>query len=120
MDGPSARVEVRCPGSPPFLRLARLATADAGSRAGLSVDQIEDLRIAVSELCALVGGDDVELTLVFTTTDGSVEVDGTGGPGLPDGEGAEMAQALVAAVVDEHDIQVDPTNTTFHVLKRAH
>jgi hypothetical protein len=120
MEGSSARVEVRCPGSAPFLRLARLATADAGSRAGLSVDEIEDLRIAVSELCALVGGDDVVHTLVFTTMDGAVDVEGMGGPGLPDGENAEMARALVAAVVDEHDIHVDPTHTTFHVVKRAH
>jgi hypothetical protein len=119
MDGSSARVEVRCPGSAPFLRLARLATADAGSRAGLSVDEIEDLRIAVSELCALIGGDDVELTLVFTTTEGGVEVEGTGGPGLPDGENAEMAQELVAAVVDEHHIRIDPTHTSFRVVKRA-
>src|SRR5215218_3002901 len=39
------------PGKPDFLRLARLAAADAGSRAGLTFDEIEDLRIAVDELC---------------------------------------------------------------------
>jgi hypothetical protein len=120
MDSTISRVEVRFPGQPSYLRLARLATADAGSRAGLSIDEIEDLRIAVSELCALVGGEDVELTLAFTTADGSVEVDGRGGPGLPEGENADMAQALVAAVVDEHRIQVDAAHTTFQIVKRAH
>ena len=50
---PEHPVEIRLiiPGSPDFLRLARLAAADAGSRAGLTFDEIEDLRIAVDELC---------------------------------------------------------------------
>jgi hypothetical protein len=101
------------------LRLARLATADAGSRAGLSVDEIEDLRIAVSELCALVGGADVEIALVFTNHDGSLFVEGTGGPGVVEGENAEMAQALVAAVVDEYELRVDGGRTGFSIAKRA-
>ena len=39
-----------------FLRLARIATADAASRAGLDYEEIDDVRIAVSELCSLVSG----------------------------------------------------------------
>ena len=50
---PEHPVEIRLiiPGKPDFLRLARLAAADAGSRAGLTFDEIEDLRIGVDELC---------------------------------------------------------------------
>src|SRR5262249_35164708 len=50
---PEDPVEIRLiiPGAPEFLRLARLAAADAGSRAGLTYDEIEDLRIGVDELC---------------------------------------------------------------------
>jgi serine/threonine-protein kinase RsbW len=53
---PEQPVEIRLiiPGKPDFLRLARLAAADAGSRAGLTFDEIEDLRIAVDEACAML------------------------------------------------------------------
>jgi len=115
----SSRVELRFPGSAEFLRLARLATADAGSRAGLSVDEIEDLRIAVSELCAMVGGDEVEITLVFRNRDGALYVEGSGGPSVVEGENAEMAQALVAAVVDEYELRADTGRTGFSIVKRS-
>jgi serine/threonine-protein kinase RsbW len=112
------RVELRFPGSPAFLRLARLATADAGSRAGLDVDEIEDLRIAVSEMCAMVGTDGTQVELVFRQSDGAVHIDGVGAASELDGENAEMARALVAAVVDEQDLAVDGDRTRFRIVKR--
>ena len=66
---PEHPVEIRLiiPGAPEFLRLARLAAADAGSRAGLTYDEIEDLRIGVDELCHSVMRPDGTgvVTLVF-------------------------------------------------------
>jgi serine/threonine-protein kinase RsbW len=115
----STHVELRFPGSPDFLRLARLAAADAASRAGLDVDEIEDVRIAVSELCAIVGGDGVEITLEFTNHDGVLHVAGSGGPGELDGDNTEMAQALIAAVVDEYETRTEDGRTAFSIVKRA-
>src|SRR5206468_1159209 len=49
-------VTLTVPGHPVYLRLARLAAADTGARAGLSIGDLEDLRIAVDELAyALIG-----------------------------------------------------------------
>ena len=50
-------VTVTFPAAPEYLRLARIATADAASRAGLDYEEIDDVRIAVSELCSLVSLD---------------------------------------------------------------
>jgi serine/threonine-protein kinase RsbW len=119
MASSSSSVELRFPGSPDFLRLARLASADAASRAGLNVDEIEDVRIAVSELCAIVGGDDVEIALVFTNQGDALHVTGTGGPGELEGESAEMAQALITAVVDEYELHTQDGHTSFSIVKRA-
>ncbi len=49
-----------------FLRLARLAVADAGTRAGFTVEEVEDLRLAIDELCGpMMSGDgEVVMTLV--------------------------------------------------------
>jgi hypothetical protein len=122
---PEHRDEIRLiiPGRPDFLRLARLAAADAGSRAGLTYDEIEDLRIGVDELCHSVmradGTGDVEL--VFELRDDGLAVGGTGPPVEPGGESkpSDLSQTIVAAVVDEHDLDRDGEALHFNLVKRA-
>lgn len=47
-------IEMRVPCDPAFLSIIRLAVAGAGSRAGLSVGEIDDVKVAVSEACTNV------------------------------------------------------------------
>src|SRR3954465_1128972 len=72
-------VTLTIPGHPVYLRLARLAAADTGARAGLSVGDLEDLRIAVDELAyALIGEErsGAPLTLRYQAAEGLVEIEG--------------------------------------------
>ena len=39
------------PAREPFVRTIRLVTGDAAARAGFTIDQIEDVRLVVTELC---------------------------------------------------------------------
>jgi hypothetical protein len=118
-----AHVRVEFPARPEFLRLARLAAADLGSRAGFDYEEIEDLRIAVSELCAMItGGQDAAVSLSFALSEDAVRVEGS-----TPYEGAELladdldlARGLVAAVVDEHDVSTDGEMARFHLVKRRH
>lgn len=118
MQTDEARISLTFPASPDYLRLARLATADAGSRAGFDVEEIDDLRIAVSELCNLVsradGSGDVALT--FTLSSDAVQVAGQG-PGFPEGD-IELSERIVEAVVDEHELRNDGEGGTFALVKR--
>lgn len=114
-------VLLRFPARPEYLRLARLAAADVGTRAGFDYEEIEDLRIAVSELCAMLSSDDGnELSLTFSVAPESVTVAGSSphrGVQLAT-EDLALAQALVAAVVDEHALSTDGDVATFHLIKR--
>jgi serine/threonine-protein kinase RsbW len=112
------RVTVSFPAAPDYLRLARLASADAGSRAGFDMEEIDDLRIAVSELVHLVSDQSVsgEVTLTFTLVDDTVEVDGQG-PASPAGDN-ELSERIVEAVVDEHTLGSSSSGGTFHLVKR--
>src|SRR4051812_44266283 len=57
--GPDAdSVALDVPGRPEYLRLVRLAAADCGTRADLSFEEVEDLRIAVDELSYALMGED--------------------------------------------------------------
>jgi serine/threonine-protein kinase RsbW len=47
-------VEIRLPADGAFLSVLRTATAALAARLNFTIDEIEDLRIAVDEACALV------------------------------------------------------------------
>ncbi len=115
------QIQLAIPGSPEFLRLARLAAADVGSRVGMTFEELEDLRIAVDELSfAITGGrPESTLNLVFTLRDALVEVEGTsvddGGSFAP----TELARTIVAAVVDEYQLEAVGGQRRFRLTKRV-
>jgi len=113
-------VTVTFPAVPEYLRLARIATADAASRAGLDYEEIDDIRIAVSELCSLVSVDPGStVTLAFQVATGSLTVDGESRTGLAEITPNELSEAIVAAVTDEHSLSTDDGITRFRAVKRA-
>ena len=77
---PRRPAQLTAPAERSSVRLARLVAAGVGAEAGLSIDDTEDLRIAVSELVALLveGADDPRQSIVLTyrARPGEVTVDG--------------------------------------------
>jgi serine/threonine-protein kinase RsbW len=112
----SDRIELAIPAQPEFLRLVRLASADVGSRAGLDFEEIDDLKIAVSEACSLLLGGDAAVRLEFEFDDGRVDVEGASA-GAADVD-RTLSLAIIGAVVDEHDLTVDGDRTHFRLVKR--
>src|SRR5438034_11475948 len=94
---------------PEFLRLARLTAAGLATRLGFTYDEVEDLRIAIDELCfSLVGNSGRPGTIVlryWMQADGLV-VEGVGQ--FDDGMGTSpalspLSQQILNAVVDEDE-----------------
>jgi len=113
----TASITMSFPSAPEYLRLARLATADAASRAGFDYEEIDDVRIAVSELCSVFSGSDSAITLEFTCDQGALTVEGhaaTKGPV----EVSHLSGVIIAAVVDEHDITTEHGTSRFRLVKR--
>ncbi len=113
----TATITMSFPSTPEYLRLARLATADAASRAGFDFEEIDDVRIAVSELCSMFSGSDSAITLEFTCDQGALTVEGSAGTNGPV-EVSHLSRVIVAAVVDEHAITTENGATRFRVVKR--
>ena len=113
-------VTVTFPAAPEYLRLARIATADAASRAGLDFEEIDDARIAVSELCSVVSMDAATtVTLWFRVVPGTLVVDGesrTGGTAITVND---LSRAIVGAVSDEHELDTVDGVTHFRITKRS-
>jgi hypothetical protein len=116
------RVELEVPPSSEYLRTVRLVAADAAVRAGLDCDEIEDLRIAVDELCHLVmTSTDHFIGMRFVVDGERVIVEGE----APSRSGAECRQPgelsalILAATTDSYDVQCRDGVMTFSVVKQT-
>ncbi len=117
-------VQLTLPTSTQHLRLARLVAAGVAAPAGLGVDDVDDLRIGVDELCATLveaGSGEGPLTLTFRFDDGVVEVTGRT-PARPtldlDPRRLSLSKEILAVVADEHELQPVDDHLTFRLLKR--
>ena len=114
-----ARVVLTVPADASFVRLVRLAAADAGSRAGLTLEEIDDLRIAVGELCVqIMGPGEATTSLTLAISPGRVEIDGVGPP-APDTGFTGIAESIVSAVADAYEVWTDGTTRQFRLTKQS-
>lgn len=123
VDGEEVRLTM--PATPQLLRVARLTAAALASRLGFSFDEIEDVKIAVDELCfALVGskGHEGDLTIVYRLSDHHLEIAGEGtfatDERAPAPAPSELSAQILAAVVDEHELARDGEVMRFRLVKR--
>ena len=119
-------VSLTVPRLPDYLRLVRLAAAESGARAELSIEDIEDLRIAVDELTyALIGEDanehtaDTTLTLRYSVAPGRVEIEGTGAASGEPMQVSELSRTIIGAVVDEYELAEVAGVRRFRLVKRS-
>jgi serine/threonine-protein kinase RsbW len=108
------RIELTFPARGDLIVLARLVTSAISARAGFDIEELEDLRLAVGELCLLtLQGSDArsgDLRLELTVLDDAIGVASTlerataaGSSTEVEGEeSAQLSQQILGALVDEH------------------
>jgi hypothetical protein len=113
------------PASPEFLRLARVTAAGLAGRLGFNYDEVEDLRLAIDELCfGLTGptGRPGTVELRYVLGDDNLVVEGQGhfvdemGPVAL----TELSRVILAALVDDHQLGTGPLGPRFRLVKRHH
>jgi serine/threonine-protein kinase RsbW len=118
-------VRLEVPASPEFFRITRMMAAGVASRVGFTLDEVEDLRIAIDELCfALIGrgGRPGTLTLQYALADDALTVRGVGA--FTDGAASDppvlspLSAQILRAVVDECEVWGSPDGPSFKMVKR--
>ena len=111
------------PASPDLLRVARLTAAGLANRVGFNVDEVEDVKIALDELCFGLLGDGAGAGTHdrrFVREPGALVIEGAGpsdGSHDRDEDTTEFAALLLAALVDEHEISRDGNELRFRLVK---
>ena len=116
------QVQLVMPADPEFLRLARVTAMGLASRLSFTIDEIDDLRIAIDELVfGLIGtkGRPGQVTMTYSLLENGLEVTGTGAfdDGQPTTGLTELSELILDAVSDEHELTTDGAAPSFRLLK---
>jgi anti-sigma regulatory factor (Ser/Thr protein kinase) len=118
----SDEVRLVVPASPEFLRLARVTAAGLAGRLGFNYDEVEDLRLAIDELCfGLTGpaGRSGTVELRYVLSDDTLVVEGQShfvDDGTPV-ELTDLSKVILSALVDEHRLEAGPNGPAFRLVK---
>jgi len=117
------QVTIRIPASPVYIGVVRLVAAGLASRLNFTIDEIEDLKIAVDELCAYLTGSqgrDGDLQLAFSISDNRIEIRGQGhlSPGQPvRTELTDFSRMILDTVVDSATLEQADGSPVFELSK---
>jgi serine/threonine-protein kinase RsbW len=116
-------VVLAVPAAGAYLGVLRTATAGLAARLQFTLDEIEDLRIAVDEACAMllpIATPDAELSCRFTVTDDALMVETSvpttfSGPKLP---AESFSWQVLSALADNVDAVVNGGQAAIRLTKR--
>lgn len=122
------RVELTLPAGADLMALARYAVATVATRAGFGLDEIEDVRLAVDELCISLGPlpSDAVLQFEFERRDDVVSVMVTAGnvefdlDSHPVRATNELSEQLLRTLVDEHGRHLSGGRPSAWLRRRRH
>ena len=116
-------VELRIPADSAFLAVLRTATAGLAARLDFTLDDIEDLRIAVDEACAIVlpqARQDSDLTCAFELEPNRLTVAVTGECDAPQApERDSFAWTVLAALTSEVQADVHGDRLTIRLARNT-
>ena len=118
----SSELRLVVPNDPVHVRAVRLLAVDTAARAGFDCDRVDDLRIAVDELChGVLACTNAPLSVRFTITGDAVQVEGEARriAGSRPFELGPVPEMIVRAVTPTYEIFDTPTVVRFELRMAA-
>lgn len=111
------------PADPRFLRVARLTAAGVAGDLGFGLRDVEDLRVAVDELCAVLiegAGADVELELRYRIEPDVLVIEGSCAVGGVEPQLHPVAAELLRMTAGEFELSGEGSGRSFRLVKSRH
>lgn len=113
-------VEFRIPPDPAYVRIARLAAGDMGGRVGFSIDELDDVRLAVDEMCAVLIGTGAAVIVVrMQARERTLVVEGRALDARSELVASELSEMLLGALVDSCEFTVRGREACVEMQKLA-
>ncbi len=108
-EAPGDEIHLEVPTTPDLLRLVRVVASGLASRLGFAIDAVEDVRLAIDELCwtlASQAGPGSTLAVRFVILEGAFSIEGRLKPGpvgeVPDGALSAMSERILGTLVEDY------------------
>jgi serine/threonine-protein kinase RsbW len=114
-------ISVTIPARPDYVAVVRLSAAAVAGRMGFSYEDVEDIKVAVGEVCNLAiraGSRDVAVEFVVHPDAMVIRVTHTGTPSPRTDAASELGIFLIDCLVDESETLVDRDRATRVLTKR--
>jgi serine/threonine-protein kinase RsbW len=116
-------VRLELPVDTRYIRVARLVASGMAATAGLDMDAVDDLRIAVDEVCAALFelADGGPVTLTFALGEEEIQVEGhvrTRPAAALDQERFSLSEQILGVACDGYTMNVDDGAARFTLRKR--
>ena len=117
-------ISVRFPATPGYLYISRLNASAVGTEAGLDVEELQDLRLAVNEAVGwlvLDSDGDGHIELQLAASDGTVTIRGSRihSGELPDREPDALVTAVLGATLDSYQVVAFGTGRRIEMQKSS-
>ncbi len=120
------RIVLTVPARGDYARPVRMTAAELASRMGMSLDDVDDVRIAVEEAFVFVSGhagEGSEVTFTFSLDDASLEVLAAAGQAAcvgftDDDAGSRYARFILESVCDEFELVETKDECRLRLVKR--
>ncbi len=115
-------VHLVLPARPELIGVARLTAASLAGTIDFSLDEIEDLKIAVAELVYHLMGPDGHggsLALTYRVSSDQLEITGSG-PGYKNSNTTSshpLSSRILEAVTDDYELDLNQNQTRFRLIK---
>jgi serine/threonine-protein kinase RsbW len=116
-------ISIKIPASPEYIQVVRLVAAGLASRLSFTLEDIEDLKIAVDELSAYITGAHGRsgtLAVSFTLNDDEIQISGTGEYTQRyelRTELTEFSRMILETVSDSAELSASDGKPTFSLVK---
>lgn len=125
IDSSVGDVTITVPSQTQFIKTIRLAVSGVASLNSFSVDLIDDLKVAVDEMCSTLievgDGSRLNLTISMSRPD-VMRIAGWSGVGDPtqlDQARADLSQRILDVMADDHDFTIENGVATFWCERSA-
>jgi serine/threonine-protein kinase RsbW len=114
-------IRLTIPADMRFLRIARLTAAGIAGDLGFGLQDVEDLRVAVDEMCAALIEDAdpaFDFELAYRISEGQLVIEGRCPQGGPPPALHPVARELLTMTADDFSIEGDDDGRRFLLIKR--
>lgn len=114
-------VRIVIPAHNRFLRVARLTAAGIAGDLGFGLQDLDDVRVAVDELCAVIIHDvdpNAEIELRYVIGEDHLEISGRCTHPGPEPELDVVAAELLRMTTDEYQVDADGSGRSFRMVRR--